>query len=154
MTQPIEEKTIRLLRRHYFINFIVLGILFLLTLFHVIRIVETPSSLAVIIDQCSILLTIIGIPLALKSFSNKINKKPRTDNVKKGIKIYKKAFFQRLYLLSFVILWNILASTISDSKNYIWLIIILFIILLFCKPSFPELKDLIEIKDKENTITE
>ena len=154
MTQPIEEKTIRLLRRHYFINFIVLGILFLLTLFHVISIVETPSSLAVIIDQCSILLTIIGIPLALKSFSNKINKKPRPNDAKKGIKIYKKAFLQRLYLLSFVILWNILASVISHNRNYIWLIIILFITLLFCKPSFPELKNLIEIKNKENEITE
>ena len=89
MTQPIEEKTIRLLRRHYFINFIVLGILFLLTLFPVARIAETPTSPPVIIDQCSILLTIIGIPVALKSFSNKINKKPRPNDAKKGIKIYK-----------------------------------------------------------------
>ena len=154
MTQPIEEKTIRLLRRHYFINFIVLGILFLLTLFPVARIAETPTSPPVIIDQCSILLTIIGIPVALKSFSNKINKKPRPNDAKIGIKIYKKAFLQRLYLLSFVILWNILASVISHNRNYIWLIIILFITLLFCKPSFPELKNLIEIKNKENEITE
>jgi uncharacterized membrane protein len=154
MTQPIEEKTIRLLRRHYFINFIVLGILFLLTLFPVARSAETPTSPPVIIDQCSILLTIIGIPVALKSFSNKINKKPRPNDAKKGIKIYKKAFLQRLYLLSFVILWNILASVISHNRNYIWLIIILFITLLFCKPSFPELKNLIEIKNKENEITE
>jgi len=154
MTLPIEEKTIRLLRHHYFSHFIVLGILYLLTLFKVIRVVEIPSSLHLAIDQCSILLTIVGIPLALKLFSNKTNKRPRPDNAEIGAKIYKKAFSQRLYLLSFIILWNILASTVSSNGNYTWLIIILFIVLLFCKPSFPELENLIEIKDEKNALTE
>jgi len=153
MTLPIEEKTIRQLRHHYLIHFIVLGILFLSTLFKVIRVGEIPPSLQLIIDQCSILLTIVGIPLALKLFSNKTNKKSRPYNAEIGTKIYKKAFSQRLYSLSFIILWNISASIVSPNGNYTWLIIILFIVLLFCKPSFPELENLIEKKDAGNAIT-
>jgi hypothetical protein len=102
------------------------------------------------LQQYSILITLAAIPLALKTFANIIKRrKDKEQLTQEAIIVYKKAFFLRLYFLDFVILANIILYAVSYNQNYFWLTVILFLTLLFCKPSYRELEELIS-QEKED----
>jgi hypothetical protein len=147
--QTIEDKTVSMLRIHYLVSFIVLGSFFLLIFFKGIKFVEAPQEFGLAVNQYSILITLIAIPAALKIYVNILRKK--TDAVLptsvNAILQYKKAFYIRLYVLNVVILGNVLLYAFSYDRNYAWLTVVLFIALLFCKPSY---SDLIDLTGNEN----
>lgn len=150
MKQSIEEKTVRYLRFHYYGSYFLLGFLFLFVFFQSKRFSGTPQPLNMAIQQYSILITLAAIPLALKTFANIIKRrKDKEQLTQEAIIVYKKAFFLRLYFLDFVILANIILYAVSYNQNYFWLTVILFLTLLFCKPSYRELEELIS-QEKED----
>ena len=150
MKQSIEEKTIRSLRVHYYGSYVLLGSLFLFVFFRSKRFSETPQPLNMALQQYGIFITLAAIPLALKTFANMIKRKrDKERTTQETITVYKKAFFLRLYLLDCVILGNIILYAISYNQNYAWLTVILFLTLLFCKPSYQELEELIP-REKED----
>lgn len=149
MTASIEEKTIRSLRIHYYAYFVLLGALFLLIFFRVIHVIDAPRPLSIALSQYSIVCTLAAIPVALKLFAYTIRKKKPAKSAAEGINLYKKAFFLRFYLISFVILGNIALYAFSYNNNFAWLLAILFLSFLFCKPSHQELKKLTELSANE-----
>lgn len=153
MKQSIEEKTVRYLRFHYYGSYVLLGFLFLFIFLRSKRFSGTPQPLNMALQQYSILITLAAIPLALKTFANMIKRRSDKErSTQETIIVYKKAFFLRLYLLDFVILGNIILYAVSYNQNYAWLTVILFLTLLFCKPSYRELEELIPQEKEDEQI--
>lgn len=153
MKQSIEEKTVRYLRFHYYGSYFLLGFLFLFVFFRSKRFSGTPQPLNMALQQYGILITLAAIPLALKTFANIIKRrKDKEQLTQEAIIVYKKAFFLRLYLLDCVILGNIILYAVSYNQNYAWLTVILFLTLLFCKPSYRELEELIPQEKEDEQI--
>lgn len=156
MNNTTEEKTIRLLRTHYFIHIAALALFFLLVLFRVLPVFSDEEAVSVVLERYAIMISIIAVPLALKLFAVKIKKIPAGIDLPTAAKKYKNAFFLRLYIVSTVTLLNILLFAFSRNTNFLWMTVVLFIVFVFCKPAFPELVDLAnkpsaEIKE-ENSI--
>lgn len=142
MKNAIEEKTIRLLRMHYFIHIAALALFFLLVLFRVLPIFPDGQSVSVVLERYAIMVSIIAVPLALKLFAEKIKKIPVGIDLATAVKKYKSAFFMRLYIVSAVTLGNVLLFAFSRNTNFLWMTVVLFVVFVFCKPSFPELIEL------------
>lgn len=143
MSHPYSEKTIKELRLHYYINIIIVCLLFILILFKILRLTSEPQPLSLALNQYSIIITLIIIPAALKYFSYQI-KKTAPTNIEQAIKIYKKAFYMRLYPISLVVIGNIALYALSNNTNYIWIALAVILFMFFCKPTMVELDNLIE----------
>jgi hypothetical protein len=155
MTPTPEDVTIKLLKKHFYLNFFILFTLFLLVLFDVL-VPETPIfSINTMMEMYIILFIIISIPLILKGFSDKIKKLPKeTDNVS-AINTYKKASYIRLYFMSFITLASCTLYALSDNKNFMYITVILLIVFLLIRPSYPELISITEKETKDvNSIIE
>lgn len=136
-------KTIKELNTHYYTSIIVLAILFLLVVFKLISFkIATPVTTTA--EMYTIALTLIAIPVALKLFADKIKKIPNGTDKNKAIRLYKNAYFLRLYIINAVVLSNIMLFAISGNKNFMWLSVISFIVYMFCKPSQQELDSIIQ----------
>ena len=134
-------KTIKELNVHYYISIIVLAILFLLVVFKLISFkISTPVTTTA--EMYAIALTLIAIPVALKLFADKMRKIPKGTDKNKAIKLYKNAYFLRLYIINAVVLGNIILFAMSGNKNFMWLSVISFIVYMFCKPSHQELDNI------------
>lgn len=140
----IINKTISLLNRHYYINIIVLVVVFLFILFRVIPIFTEGQPVSITAERYAIIITIIAIPLSLKFFADRLKKIPRPLEEGKASEKYKSASFVRLYTMSFITMMHILLFSISRNMNFLWFTVVLLIVFLFCKPSYPELESLSE----------
>jgi len=144
MSQDNSEKAIKTLQLHYYINIITVCLLFILILFKIVILSDNPQPLSLAMNQYSILITLLIIPTALKFFSYQI-KKASPTNIEEAIKLYKSAFFMRLYPISLVIIGNILLYALSNNTNYIWIALAVILFMFFCRPSVVELDNLIEM---------
>ncbi len=61
-----------------------------------------------------------------------------------AIEIYKKASYLRLYTLSAITLGQIILFGYSQNMNFFWFTVVLFVVFLFCSPSYEELKAMVE----------
>lgn len=141
--QILMTKTIKELSAHYYTSIIVLAILFLLVVFKLIsfKIVTLVTTTA---EMYAIALTLIAIPVALKLFADKVKKISKGTDKNKAIRLYKNAYFLRLYIIDAVVLGNIVLFALSGNNNFMWLSVISFIVYMFCKSSHQELDSIIQ----------
>ena len=99
-TEKQLDATIKLLRKHYRINIIILIILFILAMFKLTPFFVEKQMINVIIDRYIIVITIIAIPGILKLFANLLKKVPQGTNIDFAISKYKNAFYISLYTIS------------------------------------------------------
>lgn len=98
----------------------------------------------VTIERYIIVITIIAIPSILKLFAHLLSKVPQGVNIDIAISKYKKAFYTRLYTISSLSLLNIILYDYSGNMNFFWITTVLFLLFIYCKPSFPELERLVK----------
>ena len=147
--EKLMDLTIRYLKLHYWLSLIILVAYFMLDLFNIVPSFSVAQGVGVIFERYSIVITIIAIPAALKLFSEILKKVTPTSSVDIAMKEYKKAFFIHLYIINAMTLMNILLYSISQNMNFFWLTVVLFIVYIFCKPSYPELEGLMKKKEPE-----
>lgn len=143
------EKTIGLLKRHYYGNIILLVVVFLLLLFRIIPLFTDGQPVGITVERYAIMITIIAIPVSLKFFAHRLKKISRPLETVVATEKYKNASFLRLYTISVVTLIHILLFGITRNMNFFWFIVVLFIVLLYCKPSYEELENLTEIPGEQ-----
>lgn len=136
--------TIGLLKRHYWGNILFLALFFLLVVWDVISLFGEVQQVGVTFERYAIMVPIIAIPLLLKYFANRIKKAPRPMEIAAAIEIYKKASYLRLYTLSTITLGHIILFGYSRNMNFIWFTVVLFVVFLFCSPSYEELYEMVE----------
>lgn len=152
MTSTAEDIAIRILRKHFYTNIIVLAALFLLILFDIIKF-KTPIEINTMFEMYLILFIIVSIPIILKGFADKIKKLPKNIDRDSAINSYKRISYVRLYFLSFMTLVSSMIYALSQNNNFMYIAFIMLIILLFCKPSYPELMSITE-SEEVHEITE
>ncbi len=143
------EATIMLLKKHYRIYIYILVVLFFLAMFQVLPFFHDKRPVSIILDRYIIVITIIVIPSALKLFSNMLKKIEPGKGIDYTIEKYKNATYIRLYSLSALSLVHIMLYHYSGNMNFFWFTVVLLIVFIYCKPSFPELARLIEDKEVE-----
>ena len=137
------DATIKLLRKHYRLNIIILIILFILAMFKLIPFFAEKHIVNIIIERYIIVITIIAIPGILKLFAHLLSKVPQGVDIDLAINKYKKAFYTRLYTISSLSLIDIALYDYSGNMNFFWITTVLFLLFIYCKPSFPELEKLV-----------
>ena len=148
------EKTIQLLKVHYYGSILLLAVIFVLTLFSPVPFFTEGQAISVTAERYAIMITIIAIPAALKFFAYRLKKISRPAPTAKATDEYKKASFLRLYIISAVTLINIFLFAISRNMNFFWFTVVLFIVFLFCKPSYPELEILTQTPEEKGSTEE
>jgi len=143
------DETIRLLKRHYWGNILLLLTLFLLVTLGIFPLLDRSKIVNLTVEMYDIVIVIITIPLSLKYFSDKVKKAARPMEVEDAIRVYKRASFWRLYTLSTITLGQILLNGLSGNMNFFWLTVVLLIAFLFCKPSYVELATMTQRVDEE-----
>ncbi|MDO5522807.1 MAG: hypothetical protein Q4G48_02035 [Bacteroidia bacterium] len=141
-------KTIKELNIHFWISIVVLTALLLLAVFNLIRF-KTATPVTTTAEMYAIAVTLIAIPVALKLFADRIAKKPEGTDKNKAIKLYKSAFFLRLYIINAVVLGNIVLFVLSGNNNFAWLAVIACMVYMFCKPSREELENITQRDENE-----
>lgn len=142
------DKAINTLQLHYYINIIIVCLCFILIFFKIVSLTNNPQTLSMALNQYSIIFSLLIIPAVLKYYSHQI-KKATPTNIEQAFRVYKSAFYMRLYPISLVITGNILLYALSNNTNYIWIALAIILFMFFCKPSVVELDNLIE-KSKAN----
>ena len=117
MGNSLEKRTINSLKNHFYIHVSVVIVLFLLIVFNVIPLPDYSQSIGLTVQTYSIMLTLIALPGALKLYSVNVKKK-QTEDKDKTVKYYRKIFFQRLYIVSFALLLNMILFGFTRVQNY------------------------------------
>lgn len=136
-------KTIKELNTHYYLSIVVLAVLFLLVFFKVISF-GVPFSVTTTAEMYAIGITLLAIPVALKLFADKIKKIPEGTEKNETVKRYRNAWLLRMYIVNAITLGNIFLYAISRNNNFMWLAVISFIVYMFCKPSYPDLENIVQ----------
>lgn len=144
------DATVKLLKTHYWINIIVLATLFILAMFKLTPFFEEKQVVNIVVERYIIVITIMAIPGILKLFSVLLKKVPKEARPEIVFSKYKKAYYTRLYTIGLLTLINIFLYDYSGNLNFFWITTVLFILYIYCKPSFPELKKLL-ISEEENS---
>ena len=144
------DVTVKLLKTHYWINIIVLATLFILAMFKLTPFFEEKQVVNIVVERYIIVITIMTIPGILKLFSVLLKKVPKEARPEIVFSKYKKAYYTRLYTIGLLTLINIFLYDYSGNLNFFWITAVLFILYIYCKPSFPELKKLL-ISEEENS---
>lgn len=144
------DATVKLLKTHYWINIIVLATLFILAMFKLTPFFEEKQVVNIVVERYIIVITIMAIPGILKLFSVLLRKVPKEARPEIVFSKYKKAYYTRLYTIGLLTLINIFLYDYSGNLNFFWITAVLFILYIYCKPSFPELKKLL-ISEEENS---
>jgi len=143
----IEEKmnkAVALLKRHYYGHLFFLALLFLLILFRYIPHLSDTLLISITLERYVIMISIIAIPLSLKHFADRLKKLPRPLDTDVAVRKYQYATYLRLYSISAVTFMHILLFGFSRNTNFLWFTVVLLIVFLYCKPSYPELAGLTE----------
>lgn len=115
---------------------------------HVHKFVINGSN--VILERYAILITLIGIPLALKLFHSQVKKLSKA-NYLLYLKKYHIQYIIRLLILLSICFFNIICLYITGAKNFYFLIIITIFVFFLCAPQkahlvLPEKEENIEIE--------
>ncbi len=146
----IIESAIKLLKIHYYGNIILLAIFFLLLLFGLIPLFVDSRAVNITLERYVIMITIIVIPVALKFFASRLKKAVLPMEAAIAATKYKNIYFVRLYTIGVVTLMQIILFALSRNMNFFWFTVVLFIIFIFCKPSYEELESLTKEAPKNN----
>lgn len=138
------DTTIKLLRYHYRSNIIILLVLFILAMFKLTPFFAEKQIVNITIERYIIVVTIIAIPGILKLFAHLLSKVSQGADIDYAISKYKQAYYARLYTISLLSLLNIILYDFSGNMNFFWITTILFLLFIYCKPSFPELEKLLK----------
>ena len=141
-----EKSLIKQLNYIFYGSIISTIIFFVLVLFKVIPYGE-PRVLPLAVSQYSIIVTLLGIPLALKLYANTIKNIAGKFSIALVKNKYKNAFTLRLSIITLLTLGNIILFGISRNTNYMWAVIILLVFFIFCKPSETDLEKLYQSKE-------
>lgn len=148
------EKTIKLLRGRYYGSIILLAVIFLFSIFSMIPLFADRQAISATLERYAIMITIIAIPASLKFFADRLKKAARPVDIPTASNKYKNISFIRLYTISAVTLMNIFLFTISRNMNFFWFTVVLFIVFLFCKPSYAELEGLTKLPEEQGLTEE
>ena len=140
------DKVIKKLRYHYYGSIVVLSILFILVITKQINL-WVNEAIGVIAERYAIGLTLIAIPVALKMFADMIKKESADKSQERAIKVYTKAYLIRQTIINVMAIANMLMYAMSHNMNFLWLTVVLFVVFIFCKPSYVELESLTKSKD-------
>lgn len=138
------NKAIAWLKRHYYGHLIFLTLLFLVVLFRFLPLLPDTPWVSVTLERYAIMLSIIAIPLSLKHFANRLKRLPHPLDTDVAVRKYEYATYLRLYSISAVTFMHILLFGFSRNTNFLWFTVVLLIVFLYCKPSYPELAGLTE----------
>ena len=114
--------------------------------FEWIYILPDGVGISVGVETYAILITLIGIPGALKLFSIMMNKNKHPEDENLTTAVYKKAFMARFGILFLLATLNILLYAFSFKQNFMLLTLVIFTAYVFSYPSTNYLK----VEDDEN----
>lgn len=124
------------LKRLFYIAFVIQIIFFVGIAFKWINIAPSPHTIPDTIQRYALLITLIGIPGALKLYQVMMKNNKHRDDEMHTISLYKKAFIARFGILFLVASLNIGLYALSpDNKNFMPLVLITFIAYFFSYPS-------------------
>lgn len=103
------------------------------------------TDIPISLERYTLLITLIGIPSALKLFSVIMDKDTPINN----ISTYRRAFITRFAILFIVTSLNLVLYSISANQNFMLLTLISFIAYIFSYPSENHLHPLDEDKEPE-----
>ncbi|MGI6073526.1 MAG: hypothetical protein ACOYEA_02645 [Fermentimonas sp.] len=146
----IPGKVAKHLKMHYWTHLVVLALLFIAVLFKLVSFVEEPLTANVSLEMFAIIITIVVIPTALKMYAVMLEKLTKDDGFEERVKRYKQASYMRLYSVSAVSLMNIILFAFYRNNNFMWLAILIFVVYIFCKPSYEELHSLILLGEADH----
>ena len=128
------------LKRLFYIAFFIQIAFFVSFAFKWIYILPDGASISVGVETYALLITLIGIPGALKLFSVIMdkNKHPEDDDFTNAL--YKKAFIARFGILFLIATLNILLYAFSFKQNFMLLTLVTFTAYAFSYPSTNFLK--------------
>jgi hypothetical protein len=95
---------------------------------------------SILLERYAILITLIGIPLALKLFHNK-TKVLNTSEIVDYLRKYYKQYVLRLIILELIFLFNLISLHRTGEKNFIFMIIITIFALVLCAPQKANLEE-------------
>ena len=144
----MEEKTLKQLNLHYWGTLATLAAFFALAISNIAGSQETLHTWGLTVEMYAVVITLVIIPIALKTFADRLKKiRKNAPRKPETIRQYKTAYFIRLYALAFVAGANIILYALSRNMNFFWLAALLFVIFLFCKSSE---KEIFSVTDNED----
>lgn len=125
------------LKIYYILSIVICVIAFLLSVAYTQKYNVMQSN--VMLERYGIIVTLLGIPLALKLFHSRINKLTKT-NFQEYLKKYRFEYLIRLFLLNTICFFNIVSLYITGSKNFYFMVIVTIFAFFLCAPqkAYPE----------------
>lgn len=141
------------LKRLFYIAFGVEAILFVSFAFKWITLVPQATTIPYGVETWSLLITLVGIPGALKLFSVIMNKNKHPKDSDSTTAQYKKAFITRFGILFLVASLNIVLYALSFNQNFMLLTLVTFIAYIFSYPTENDI-DVVAEEEKEEQLSE
>ena len=123
------------LKRLFYIAFFIQIAFFVSFAFKWIYILPDGASISVGVETYALLITLIGIPGALKLFSVIMDKNKHPEDDDFTTALYKKAFIARFGILFLIATLNILLYAFSFKQNFMLLTLVTFTAYSFSYPS-------------------
>ena len=123
------------LKRLFYIAFFIQVAFFVSFAFKWIYILPDGASISVGVETYALLITLIGIPGALKLFSVIMDKNKHPEDDDFTTALYKKAFIARFGILFLIATLNILLYAFSFKQNFMLLTLVTFTAYSFSYPS-------------------
>ena len=133
----------------FFIAFFIQIAFFVSFAFKWIYILSDGAGISVGVETYALLITLIGIPVALKLFSAMMSKNKHPEDDELTTALYKKAFITRFGILFIVATLNIILYAYSFKQNFMLLTLVTFTAYAFSYPSTNYLKVNAEEEEEE-----
>lgn len=144
------KSTVSNLKRLFYIVFFIQVAFFISLAFKWINIASYVAEIPIALERYALLITLLGIPGALKLFSVIMEKSKNSDDSNFITSQYKKAFIARFGILFLVASLNIILYGFSFNQNFMLLTLITFTAYIFCYPSMGYLNtDNVETEQKD-----
>lgn len=139
------KTVVRNLKIMFYTVFIIQVMFFVSFAFKWINIASESASVSIVVERYALLITLIGIPGALKLFSMIMKKSKHPKDKDSYASLYKKAFIARFSILFIVASLNIILYAFSFNQNFMLCTLITFTAYIFSYPSL----SFVEVKPKE-----
>ena len=133
-----QKKTISKLKLFFVSAVAISVILFMLTVAYTQKYEVSISN--IILERYAIIVTLIGIPVALKLFHNNI-KKINNKDLPIYLKKYTQQYILRLSILLSICFFNIAALFFTGSKNFYFMVIVSIFAMFLCIPQKSNIED-------------
>lgn len=136
MDQNLVNKTLKSQKLIFVINILTLFVLYFLAFYMKTNIITDH----VILERYLIIISLGGIPGALKLFHWQSKKLAGSNNLIK----YKQTYYTRLFIIDLLFLLNIISLYLTGSNNFSFLAIVIIFALFLCLPSKSQIEDILE----------